>query len=78
LITDPNVQKIVSDSGLDVGQLLQSWAVQRGTVPLGKNATESRIRSNLNVMKLSPEHMEAINDLEISNGQGRTVGLTKN
>jgi glycerol 2-dehydrogenase (NADP+) len=30
------VLKLAEKNGMDVGQLLQSWAVQRGTEPLGK------------------------------------------
>lgn len=40
LLTDPSVKQLAEKTGLDVGQLLQSWAVQRGTVPLGKSQTE--------------------------------------
>ena len=40
LIKDETVIKVASKNGLDVGQLLQSWAVQRGTIPLGKSQTE--------------------------------------
>ncbi|CAH0047336.1 unnamed protein product [Clonostachys solani] len=77
LITDPIVQKAARDSGMDVGQCLQSWAVQRGTVPLGKSANEARIKSNLAVAKLSVASKKALDDLEVPNGQGRTVGLDK-
>jgi len=27
---------------MDVGQLLQSWHVQRGTIPLGKSSTPGK------------------------------------
>lgn len=37
LIKDETVQKLAKKNDMDVGQLLQSWAVQRGTVPLGKS-----------------------------------------
>lgn len=73
MIKDPTVIKIAEKNGMDVGQCLQSWAVQRGTVPLGKSATESRIKTNLAVKKLSPEDMKALDDLEIPHGQGRTI-----
>jgi diketogulonate reductase-like aldo/keto reductase len=39
LLKDESVLKLAEKNGLDVGQLLQSWAVQRGTVPLGKSST---------------------------------------
>lgn len=37
LVEDPVVKKIAAKNGLGIGQLLQSWAVQRGTIPLGKS-----------------------------------------
>lgn len=42
LIHDPTVQKLAKKNDMDAGQLLQSWAVQRGTVPLGKSGNESK------------------------------------
>lgn len=42
LVHDPTVQKLAKKNDMDVGQLLQSWAVQRGTIPLGKSGNESR------------------------------------
>ncbi|KAL3462049.1 NADP-dependent oxidoreductase domain-containing protein [Aspergillus heterothallicus] len=77
LVTDPTVVEIARKAGMDVGQCLQSWAVQRGTVPLGKSQTESRIKSNLDVKMLSTDCFNALNNLEIPDGKGRTVGLTK-
>ncbi|KIY04127.1 uncharacterized protein Z520_00819 [Fonsecaea multimorphosa CBS 102226] len=73
LLKDPTVKKIAEKNGMDVGQLLQSWAVQRGTVPLGKSQTKARIKSNLAVRELSPEDMKALDKLEIPNGKGRTI-----
>lgn len=42
LIQDPTVKELAKKNDMDVGQLLQSWAVQRGTVPLGKSGNKSR------------------------------------
>jgi diketogulonate reductase-like aldo/keto reductase len=42
LLKDPAVMKLADECEMDVGQLLQSWAVQRGTVPLGKSQTEGQ------------------------------------
>lgn len=39
LLKDASVIKLAEKNSMDVGQLLQSWAVQRGTVPLGKSST---------------------------------------
>lgn len=74
LLQDATVKKLAEKNDMGVGQLLQSWAVQRGTVPLGKSQSESRIKANLTVRKLSDEDMKALDELEIPNGEGRTVG----
>jgi glycerol 2-dehydrogenase (NADP+) len=73
LLKDEKVLKLAEKNGMDVGQLLGSWAVQRGTVPLGKSQTPSRIKSNLDVKKLSEEDVKALDDMEVPNGEGRTV-----
>jgi glycerol 2-dehydrogenase (NADP+) len=73
LIADPTVVAIAKANGMDVGQVLQSWAVQRGTVPLGKSQTEARIKSNLNVKKLSDEDMRKIDGLAKPGEEGRTT-----
>ncbi|KAL9126721.1 MAG: hypothetical protein Q9217_004266 [Psora testacea] len=39
LVLNPLVQQLASKNAMGVGQLLQSWAVQRGTIPLGKSQT---------------------------------------
>ena len=74
LLKDEKVLKLAQKNSMDVGQLLQSWAVQRGTIPLGKSATPARIKSNLAVRKLPDEDMRALDNLEIPDGKGRTVG----
>lgn len=39
LVEDPLVVRLAKKNEMGVGQLLQSWAVQRGTIPLGKSQT---------------------------------------
>ena len=39
LVEDPLVLRLAKKNEMGVGQLLQSWAVQRGTIPLGKSQT---------------------------------------
>ncbi|KAK5044496.1 hypothetical protein LTR84_010707 [Exophiala bonariae] len=73
LLQDDTVKRIAEKNGMDVGQCLQSWAVQRGTVPLGKSATEARIKTNLAVKELPAEDVKALDELEIPDGKGRTV-----
>ena len=73
LLKDEEVVSLAKKNDMDVGQLLQSWAVQRGTVPLGKSATASRIKSNLDIRKLSEDDMKALDNMEIPNDGGRTI-----
>lgn len=47
LLKDESVLKLAEKNDMDVGQLLQSWAVQRGTVPLGKSSTPGILSSYL-------------------------------
>ncbi|KXT18220.1 hypothetical protein AC579_2887 [Pseudocercospora musae] len=73
LIKDNKVVELAKKNGMDAGQLLQSWAVQRGTVPLGKSQTPARIKSNLDVKKLSEEDVKTLDALAIPSDEGRTV-----
>lgn len=73
LIHDPTVRQLAEENGMDVGQLLQSWAVQRGTVPLGKSGVTERIKANFAIRRLSDEDQKALDDVELPNGEGRTI-----
>jgi len=77
LLDDPTVKKIAEKNGVDPGQLLGSWAVQRGTVPLGKSSTPTRIRSNLAIQRIPDEDVRALNDLVLPPEEGRTVRMDK-
>ncbi|KAJ4264193.1 hypothetical protein NW762_005387 [Fusarium torreyae] len=63
-VDDPLVAEIGKKLGLDIGQVLYSWGVQRGSVVLPKSVTPSRIESNLNVTKLPQDAFEQLNNLE--------------
>jgi diketogulonate reductase-like aldo/keto reductase len=47
------VKSVVEAEGISPAQLVLSWAVQRGTVPIPKTVTESRLKENLNVCPVS-------------------------
>ncbi|VUC24082.1 unnamed protein product [Clonostachys rosea] len=66
VVDDPVVAGICKDLDFDIdpGQLLASWAVQRGTVVLPKSVTESRIRSNVQVKKLPRWAFDRLSALE--------------
>ncbi|KAI7187179.1 hypothetical protein KC363_g6185 [Hortaea werneckii] len=73
LLKDEKVNELAKKNNMDVGQMLQSWAVQRGTVPLGKSATPSRIKSNLEIRKLSDEDMKVLDGMGLPGDESRTV-----
>lgn len=73
LLKDEKIVELAKKNGMGEGQLLGSWAVQRGTVPLGKSASPARIQANLDVKKLSEEDMRTLDAMEIPNGEGRTI-----
>jgi L-glyceraldehyde reductase len=63
-VDDAVVQQLAQETGFDGGQLLASWGIQRGIVVLPKSVTPSRIRSNLQVRKLSDEVFSRLTALE--------------
>jgi L-glyceraldehyde reductase len=63
-VDDSVVQQLSSETGIDGGQLLASWGIQRGTVVLPKSVTPSRIQSNLKVRKLSDNVFGKLTALE--------------
>lgn len=65
-VDDPVISQICKDLDLNInpGQLLVSWAVQRGTIVLPKSVTESRIKSNIQAKELPQCIIDKINALE--------------
>ncbi|RSL93455.1 hypothetical protein CEP52_013233 [Fusarium oligoseptatum] len=63
-VDDPLVAELGKKLGLDIGQVLYSWGVQRGSVVLPKSVTPSRIESNLQVAELPQDVFKQLNDLE--------------
>lgn len=78
LLENQTVVKVAKKNGMAEGQVLLSWAVMRGTVPLPKSQTPERIKANLVVRKLPDEDFEALNRLQYeSDASGRTVDFGK-
>ncbi|KPM41895.1 hypothetical protein AK830_g4643 [Neonectria ditissima] len=63
-VDDPLVAELGKELGLDIGQVLCSWGIQRGTVVLAKSVTQSRIESNFNIKELPQDAFEQLNALE--------------
>lgn len=73
LVKGQAVTKLGKMNGTDFGQLLQGWGMCRGTIPLGKNSTTSRIKSNLDVRTLGDQGMKAIDGLAKPGDGERTI-----
>lgn len=63
-VDDPLVAELGKKLGLDIGQVLYSWGVQRGTIVLPKSVTPTRIESNLKVRDLPQGTFDQLNGLE--------------
>ena len=73
LVEEPVVRQVAERNDMDVGQALQSWAVMRGTIPLGKSQTPARIRSNLAVRRLPDRDFDALSGLRRDDEESRTI-----
>ncbi|KAG9255756.1 NADP-dependent oxidoreductase domain-containing protein [Emericellopsis atlantica] len=63
-VDDPLVAELAQELGLDIGQVLYSWGVQRGTVVLPKSVTASRIETNRQIRELPKDAFDKLNALE--------------
>ncbi|CAK7220015.1 hypothetical protein SBRCBS47491_004046 [Sporothrix bragantina] len=63
-IDDPVVIELAKSLGKEPGQVLISWAVQRGTVVLPKSVTPARITQNLETFELPQSAVDTITKLD--------------
>jgi len=63
-VDDAEVHAVARELGMDPGQVLVSWGVQRGTVVLPKSVTEKRIKSNFQDAVLPDWAMDRLDALE--------------
>ncbi|KAK0119989.1 hypothetical protein ONS95_011410 [Cadophora gregata] len=63
--SDPVAQRIAASIKITPAQLILNWAIQRGTSVIPKSSQEERLRSNLEVVELSPEIIKQAEQLEI-------------
>ncbi|KAJ4245710.1 hypothetical protein NW762_013834 [Fusarium torreyae] len=75
LLEEPNVKDIARRNGLDVGQVLQSWAVQRETIPLAKSQNPTRIQSNLVIRELSQDDLRLLEALALPGKKGKSLDV---
>ncbi|KAH7015874.1 NADP-dependent oxidoreductase domain-containing protein [Ilyonectria destructans] len=75
LIDEPSVKEVARRNKMDVGQVLQSWVVQRGTIPLAKSQNPKRIRSNLTLQILSEEDLKLLESIALPGMSGKCVDI---
>lgn len=63
-LDDPEVHKLAEELGIDRGQLLVSWGIQKGWVVLPKSVTEKRIISNFQDKELPEPAIRGLDALE--------------
>ena len=73
LLENETLVKLAEKYKVDPANVLISWAVWRGTVVLPKSVTPSRIESNFNVVNLSDEDGEAVNEISSKLGTKRLI-----
>jgi diketogulonate reductase-like aldo/keto reductase len=56
--------KVSKDENITPAQVLISWSLQRGTVPLVKSGHVNRLAENYSVVELSKESMGQINCIQ--------------
>lgn len=75
LLKEPTIRDVASRNAMDVGHVLQSWAVQRRTIPLAKSQNKKRIISNQAVKRLSNFDMEALDSIAMKGSEGKCVDI---
>ncbi|KAI9791526.1 MAG: hypothetical protein M1833_001510 [Piccolia ochrophora] len=77
LLLDETVKAVAERNGMGVGQALQSWAVMRETIPLGKSSSPDRIKANLSVKELPKDDFDALSNLKLNGDEGRTIDYSE-
>ncbi|KAG8819874.1 hypothetical protein FRC18_011903 [Serendipita sp. 400] len=73
--SDPTFLSLASKYEVQIGQILLSWAIQRGTIPIPKSSNEERARQNLQIIKLAQEDMNTIDEYHKQPGMHRSHSL---
>ncbi|KAI0891437.1 protein GCY [Annulohypoxylon nitens] len=72
IMTDPDIQKIAEKNGVSAATILISYHVNKGAVVLPKSVTEKRISSNREVIELSKEDLDVLDQLA-ANGKAKRI-----
>ncbi|KAG8799787.1 hypothetical protein FRC18_008184 [Serendipita sp. 400] len=71
--TSPIFLSISEKYNAAVGQILLSWSVQRGAVPIPKSSNPERAKRNITLVKLASEDMAQIDLFHKQEGMHRTL-----
>ncbi|KAJ9054881.1 hypothetical protein DSO57_1009811 [Entomophthora muscae] len=63
VLKDPILQQVAENYHTDVANIVLAWGQQRGCTVIPKSCTDSRIKSNFQDVKISPEDMKVIDNL---------------
>lgn len=73
--SDRDIVDIARNKGTGVkeGQVLLSWAVQRGTAVMPKSVDPTRLKQNLSLIELTPDEMHRLDEIHLKPGMHRSV-----
>ncbi|CEH12281.1 aldo keto reductase [Ceraceosorus bombacis] len=71
ILGSKQVQKVAKEHGVDAGQVLLAWGIQRGYSVIPKSVNPSRIENNFKQIKLSQEQFEEVSSLIQEHGHAR-------
>ncbi|PVF95249.1 putative GCY1-galactose-induced protein of aldo/keto reductase family [Serendipita vermifera] len=75
--TDSVFTSLAEKYQVGVGQILLSWAVMRGTIPIPKSSNPDRAKQNITLIQLAPEDIGKIDDFHKQPRMHRTLCFTK-
>ncbi|KAF9075630.1 aldo/keto reductase [Rhodocollybia butyracea] len=73
LVNNNAIKSIANKLNVDLAQVLLSWGIQRKTVVIPKTENETRMKTNITLIKLSTEDMKAIDELHTQPNMHRTL-----
>lgn len=71
IASDPDITAIAKKYNVTTPQILISYHVSQGVVPLVKSTSPTRLRSNLQVVKLDREDLQVLNQLSKQPGKAK-------
>ncbi|KAI5117867.1 hypothetical protein M0805_006569 [Coniferiporia weirii] len=73
LLQESTIAEVAQGTGSTTGQVLISWAVQRGTAVVPKSEKEERIKQNITLVNLSETDMKTLDEIHLKPGMHRSL-----